>query len=653
MQKQRFPGADGKRLQDAIDIVLDDMMHKRIPPHSHATTVFLNFYKDSKQFDQGKQFLSRVARKDEEYMTAPTYGAAIELLAVAGEPLSTLEEMFTAGQKHSPGLFTEYHLSPNAIVQDRSQPSVVPGTSMNLLKGIITARLLHRDWRGAYLALDTAFRLHAYQVPSDMIGVFLSERPLKESYKVFLMACRSGNIVDGSHLMTLLVCLADAQHTRNEPPSNAVLANAMANAVYAYYSAGGSPNILHMNALIRGVLGSLLSGTNYGETSPATHTKPQDHEQLPLEKAKEVLELLEVLQLSATTATFNTIISIAGQLKSQTLIDYSLRELKDRRLEMNEITLRTILNTAGDLSNTRLIETTWESLVEVSLAQSQRVSPENIKDWKALIRAGCKAGHLSYVEAQLSQHRESMDSGVAKQAARELQREVGRTLSPAPCTISNILPTHAEHMDAEMRELNARLKELGSLIQSGRVHDHFKSRIPMSPWRSSGTASSNHDRDIYEQLSTDPLQRELLAQTPPEAPFMTKTCFPLDELRYENWRSTNELMHDAEVYEARRQNKVEEAVAGGQPMLKYDRELILGLEKDEIQYIRSDPWASKDFMDGRALESAEQSRSSPTDHILRLRGITPERASILMHDTVAPLQGSLHEEDKSFASISA
>ncbi|KAK5004288.1 hypothetical protein LTR28_009111 [Elasticomyces elasticus] len=101
-------------------------------------------------------------------------------------------------------------------------------------------------------------------------------------------------------------------------------------------------------------------------------------------------------------------------------------------------------------------------------------------------------------------------------------------------------------------------------------------------------------RALYDELSTDPAQQlqhdtqaamssdslgtkedrsaqsirnksqDVLAMSAPGVPApQSSTGFPLDELRYENWKSINELLAEATRYDKAFQSAVDEAIAKG------------------------------------------------------------------------------------------
>jgi hypothetical protein len=147
-----------------VQQIVGDIRRGVLEPHNYAFVHLFGIYKDCKRFDEGCTLWQWLVQQDERYVSQAAYGAAIELMAYGGiMRLPDLESLYVDGLKRFPGTFAEYHLAPDAIVPDRSQPTTVKGIPTILLQGILSARILNRDWKNAYLALDTALRLYPTQ----------------------------------------------------------------------------------------------------------------------------------------------------------------------------------------------------------------------------------------------------------------------------------------------------------------------------------------------------------------------------------------------------------------------------------------------------------------------------------------------------------
>ena len=222
----------------ANDLVAD-VKKAKLLPNGQAHVHLLGFFKESGARESGKRFWEWLERQDDRYVNADVYGAAIELLAVEGAPLKAMEDLYQQALERFPGNFTAYHLSPDAILPERDQPTWLKGINVTLLQGILTARLLRGDTRNAYLALDTALRLYPDQTPPRFFKMFLDERPVLEAYTVFAMACRAGTKLPINHLSTILAALRSISDFTS-PTKHSLAIRAMLSSVYMYSGIGQS-----------------------------------------------------------------------------------------------------------------------------------------------------------------------------------------------------------------------------------------------------------------------------------------------------------------------------------------------------------------------------------------------------------------------------
>ncbi|KAG2166823.1 hypothetical protein JADG_006562 [Aureobasidium aubasidani] len=88
-----------------------------------------------------------------------------------------------------------------------------------------------------------------------------------------------------------------------------------------------------------------------------------------------------------------------------------------------------------------------------------------------------------------------------------------------------------------------------------------------------------HIRTVYDEMTTDTPALEILPESSPEPEAekqpaaMSPTGFPLDELRYENWKTINELLFDARLHDQQYMDTVDESIKLGTPPPSRDMEL--------------------------------------------------------------------------------
>ena len=506
--------------------IVFDLRRRALPPHQVASLHLLSYFKETQRYDAGVKFWNWLVRQDASHADARTYGAGIELLAYCGQPLRDLEVLYTRAIALFPGDFSAYHLSPGAIVPDRGRPTMISGVRMSLLQGILTARLLHGDWRNAYLALDTALRLYPTQLPPRIHELFLFERPISEGYKVFMVACRGGNVPRGALLTHLVDRLSEIQSSAWDLTTNAALAVAMINAARAFVGTGGRCEIFHLNALVNGLLGVLYNVEAGSKAEIAVW-----------ESVRNVEMAFNTRGVQRNTATYNTIISMGSKLGRPDVVAAVVGELEEQQLPQNAITARTLVAAGGSLQDEQLIRDGWSRLAQLEASLGPR-------DWQVLARACRKTGDMAFLEEQVSRHGAASSPAVQAIVARETAHAAKTTTKPSP----RVSSSPSESLGGLKKAVGA----LVSQLRSPMLNDFSISPIPMGPlsWPSQrADGEEQAEEALYNRLTTDPHA----AATPDSAardsltnPPLASTGVTLSNLRFENWRAVNELLTLAE-----------------------------------------------------------------------------------------------------------
>jgi hypothetical protein len=488
--------------------------------------------------------------------------------------LPELEDLYTEGLKRFPGTFAEYHLSPDAIVPDRSQPTLALGIPTVLLQGILTARMLARDWKKSYLALDTILRLYPTQTSPRFFELFMTERPLSEAYTAFMLACRSGVALSHSQVTDLISKLKAAMRTITSMADRMLLLRAVANALYAYQEAGGQLESIHVGVFVhcfQHVLPMLTPGEDYqGDAAQLRN--------LVVVAAHEMLSELLQAGLAPQIHPFEALISIAGRLRVPNLLTTTLKDLETAQIELGPIGTRSALTSAGLVKDTDLVEQLWSRIVSTAELEGSQINSE---DWTTFVKACRRSDMAKYFKEQMLKLSHTTTSSIEQR----LLYEIDLTEKMADQSRFEYMTPGALTM--ELDALKLQTKNIAAVVMSGSPLDLRASPFYMHLDPSTTSLSSlDNLRLVYDQYTTDPHQPEPPppAEGSPIKPVLSPTGIPLDELRFMNWLTILEMMNNAEAYETHFRAAIDQAISDGTPLK--DRSVAL-LQKSKHEPIRS------------------------------------------------------------------
>ena len=556
-------GSKSEVLESHVENFRREFVNRILPPHPSASLHLIGYYKESKNYDKGIEFWNWVIDQDDNYINLSTYGAAIELLTFYGKDLEYCEAVYKHALTRFAIHFNEYHLSPGAILPDRAQYMVTSGTSMGLLQGILTARLLRRDWRNAYLTLDTALRIHPTQLPPRFIQLFFVERPLQEAYQVFCVACRAGNRLPGSLLTTLLQDLSEATSYEEASDFTQDIVGAMFNAIHAFFGSTGRLETPHMNVLLKVVLSVLIPNDRTEPTQVLSERGKSGEEVCRM--MEQLFEVFGAIGVSPEQSTFNTLVRMGGDLKHKGLIAFAINAFKNSGFSPDASTFRSLQKAAGRLHDPMLLKSSWTQFVHFVTA---RGAVPDVKDWSAFVLVAKRAGMEDVVTELMSSNPQHM---APESKAPESKAPIIETKQDtAPISLQSSIELHAQDRSRLFEQISAELELLRKRLNSESICN--LKLLPLN--RISITSCTPSVDEGWQQRLYDELTLDLAApiavhldeaqETDKERPVVqTTTGFPLEELRYLNWKSVNDLLVQAEPFEAKKELLVDEAMAEG------------------------------------------------------------------------------------------
>jgi hypothetical protein len=539
-----------------IQQIVADVRSGALEPHPYAFVHLLSIFKEYKRFEEGHELWQWLVQQDESYVSQAAYGAAIELMAYGGiSTLPELEDLYNDALKRFPGTFAEYHLSPDAIIPDRSQPVLVAGIPTVLLQGILTARILARDWRKSYLALDTVLRLYPTQTPPRFFELFMAERPISEAYTAFMIACRAGTVLNPGQVTALLAKLRAAMSTSISMSDRMMILRAVANAIYAYQEAGGRLESLHVGVFIHcfeNILPEITAGEQYeGE---AAHLR-----NLLVVSAHEILGGLLQAGFPAQIHPFEALLSLAGHMRIPDLLTTTMKDIKTAQIDLGPVGTRSAITSAGFVRNQEVIKELWSGIVTRANAEGSQITNE---DWITFAKACRRADLTDFFRKQLAKLAHTTTSSVEEHLAYQIGLTERLLIS------SSFQYMSVDELSTEIEGLKQQMKNVQTVIMSGSPLDLKTSPFNMHINPNTTSMSSLENlQAVYEEFTTDPHQPPAppAPESSPTQAALSPTKIPFDQLRFMNWITIVGMMAEAETYESHLRASINQAISAGRP----------------------------------------------------------------------------------------
>ncbi|KAK7533302.1 uncharacterized protein J3D65DRAFT_670505 [Phyllosticta citribraziliensis] len=515
---------------DFAQRLAEDMRAGRIWPSPVATLRLISLCKESKQPEKGKAYWAMLVDK-EGAVDAGTYGSYIELLAEEGAtPLAEMEALYQEALERFPGTFAAYHLSPNAILPDRKKAAWFTGMSAHLLQGITTARLVHGDWKNAYLALDTAFRVWATQVPARFLQLFRDHRPTPESYRIFMMACQGGCLVRPRDCVIQTSMVRDVLRDTSIADRGKVLLSTL-DAFTAFVGAGGAPVHHFVTLLMKNLEGVVPS---------PYQREPGDQEiaDLVARTGREIYEDFANAGLPPRMVTLASRIHLLGKTLNAQELGIAMKDAKHLRsveLGVTGSLERNVLLAAGKIKHRDLLVEAWKDLA------ATMVKPRS-EDWHCLAVACRDADFKSFFTSEFASARDVKPhehKAIMFQLDWEFQKSTGTKFK------SMSVEATQELMDAVKSKVSA----ITGMLRANKGLDFNASPTPMD-FDGVRVGTPEAMREVYDKLTTDPLAPAPVEDDGQKKTItMSSTGIPMEELRFRNWVGMTELLKHAELHE--------------------------------------------------------------------------------------------------------
>ncbi|KAL8972877.1 MAG: hypothetical protein Q9183_000304 [Haloplaca sp. 2 TL-2023] len=551
-------------VSDLVENVREAYVAGTLPQAAPFPLHLFSYYKESGRFEQGISFWNWLSKTDDAAFS-PTYaGAAIEFLAIYGAGVRYCEDVFQRTLDQQGDINSQYHLSPGAILPDRSKAVKIKGTSLGLLQGILTARVLYGKWQSAFLALDTAFRLRPTQVVPRVVDLIIYERPVFEALPIFFMYCRGGNrFTSGKTLMGILKPLKALVSQMSPYKTQAGIVRAMFSAVEAYIGSAGVLTTQHLNFIIATIIGAMpqRSAKVMIESDPAVEGLPNDM----LEVLAKLAAVFSGHNATPNEVTFAQIISTAVSRGYPEIALAAAQDMVDMGVPKSEQVAFDLLKAAGLLLNPELLKLAWTSICNISHYEKKKPHHES---WSLMTVVARSCGLESYAEEQLQalapeivvqsvQTKPLLDFFTTEEKSRKWQSGDARA---------------CKDMCTDIHEYLDRMKDMKCGTFRNFKEDPLDEDTVFA-WPE--VANESWQRKLYDEVSLDPNRGRSSKPSPArvedmvdfqdQLPSISDTGIEFDELRYLNWKTINTLLVQAEVYEKRREASTNAAIEEQSP----------------------------------------------------------------------------------------
>ena len=525
----------------------DDWKSGKLAPHPWAVIHLLGLFKESGRIQEGVDLWNFIAGKDDRYLVPSTYGAIIELLTVRGDSLASLEELYSIGLKSNPGSFAEYHLAPNSMVKDRSKRTESGNKlPIALLQGIYEARLKHDDFRNAYLALDTVLRLAPDYLSPRFFHLPILDRSAPEAYAVFILACRMG-INLGPNMLKIVLSKMNGMANEKHPATSyydyireqQMVLRGMLNAVVAFVAVGGQLDTAHQRSLYARIRHTTWRKDATGRL--AAHARTTAAIGL---MAQDVSELFIQLNVPPDHTTFSHMI-IAASVSGSSNFDAALQYVSSHDMEPSVFDYRAMLIPAAEAKDVSLLQQIWSVLI-----RKHHDTPHSCGlSWQAFARACNLADCIRFGREELA-----LGSNVLP-LDEDIREKCLKILELPPYTIHqsgwmSLTEEQASRIAGENANLRNMTAGLVERLTSGKP---LAEKLPNTSLL--GVHPSQQIREEYQSSVYDDLTADGTRLKHPDSD-LNPMGIPFDKLRFENWKSINDLIYEATVADPRDKDRL-------------------------------------------------------------------------------------------------
>ena len=535
-----------------IGVFASHYVTKALPPHSEASSHLLCLYRTVGEYEMGARLWDWMVHQDDRYVSTKTYAGAIGLATAGNQSLRVCEELYEEALIRYSNRLVSLILSPGFMLPPDLQYSKAVSLNPHLYLAIFNARIRKRDWRTAYLNLDTAMRLWSSTIDYRFLRKILQVRPVHEGYQVYFLFCQAGAYVRGKELYLLLDGMATACEDSVDLGLKWDLTKAMLEAIVVFVNSKDARlDGRHLDCLIRGFL-SILPRQGLG-------SRQKDNK---LDEAvSSFLSYLREWFLTRGSKLGNsipaTVISWSRKLRNKSLLEWALNELRNRQSSWAEysppdpVLYNSLLNAAGDFKSPETVKIAWRALA-IRLGRT-KFGPW-LSDWRHFAAAAERTGLVPYYNSQLDLFMSKGKFGALIARKADYVSRVRRNY-PSDQALHVETPDNRIAIEAFVQDARAILGDIALASSKG------ANNIPLnrcSIWRWPVTVPEKWQRRLYNELSSKSgVELSAVSMFSRRGKDRKTLGSSYRELRYRSWKMINNLLLQAEAFECRKERLID------------------------------------------------------------------------------------------------
>ncbi|PWW79636.1 hypothetical protein C7212DRAFT_362067 [Tuber magnatum] len=506
-QKASLAGHD---LIDAAHTTIRDIQAGLLPSHYSANGYLIGVLRILGTLEDLVRYWNWLVDYGGESCTVHTFGIMIEALTYRGAKLSIMEGMYKEAVKrfYAPGC---------------------PPRSRMLMQGILSARLLNGNWRGAYELYDHYLRVHPQSRSRRYIEELLMfVRPPNEAAIVAIICCRVG-VPPASGLMRIILhgIWINYRDVRS-----------MLHLATAYTGAKGEVNGSLILRLIVSIMSSVCDGPLI-----TLGKRYQEGYRFISRQMERITRVALSRGLLFAPSKWAPLIYVAGDIRRRDMLEAVLGVMRGMKIEFTKDHLMAMGYSYSLIGDLNMVVKTWKTL---------RERFPKYTDTKHFMRSLAACG-LGWQDAVKLRDSKMSSSDILKATDNAFSNP---TQNPPPPPSNNTrltspLPDNPKISLEEMREdIQKALAKFLVVLQNYGEPYEFSADPDFSTIPSKLPADSSPPAVPREELESYYSTLAVLGTTK-LGQVDESTGYTAEHLHFENWRSINQALAVAEENEER------------------------------------------------------------------------------------------------------